>query len=171
MKRHLLVIAALLAAAAAGMVQAASPTSDAAPGPAAYARLKTLVGEWEADTGMGKAHLSYELIAGGTSLVERESGEKMPAMLTVYYLDGDRLLLTHYCMAGNQPRMQARAFNPETGEVAFEFLDATNLAQGAGHMHNVKIRVADHDHLSSEWEFYENGQRKMAETAQYTRVK
>jgi len=172
MKRHLLVIATvLLAAAAVTTVQAAGPKSEDSAGPAAYARLKTLVGEWEADTQMGKAHISYELIAGGTSLVERESGEKMPAMLTVYYLDGDRLLLTHYCMAGNQPRMQARAFNPETGEVAFEFLDATNLTPGGGHMHNAKIRVADHDHLNTEWEFYENGQRKMAETAQYTRVK
>lgn len=169
MKRHLLVIATVLSTAAA--VHGAGPKSEASAGPAAYARLKTLVGEWEADTQMGKVHVSYELIAGGTSLVERESGEKMPAMLTVYYLDGDRLLLTHYCMAGNQPRMQARAFNPETGEVDFEFLDATNLAPGAGHMHNAKIRVPDREHLSSEWEFYEKGQRKMAETAQYTRVK
>jgi len=169
MKRHLFVIAAVLLAAAA--VYAAGPKSDASVGPAAYARLKTLVGEWEADTSMGKAHVSYELIAGGTSLVEKESGEKMPTMLTVYYLDGDRLLLTHYCMAGNQPRMQARAFNPETGEVDFEFLDATNLTPGAGHMHNAKIRVPGNDRLSAEWEFYENGQRKMAETFQYTRVK
>ena len=131
MKRHILVIATvMLAAAAVTNVQAAGPKSEASAGPAAYARLKTLVGEWEADTQMGKVHVSYELIAGGTSLVEKESGEKMPAMLTVYYLDGDRLLLTHYCMAGNQPRMQARAFNPETGEVAFEFLDATNLTPG-----------------------------------------
>ena len=172
MKRHILVIATvMLAAAAVTNVQAAGPKSEASAGPAAYARLKTLVGEWEADTQMGKVHVSYELIAGGTSLVEKESGEKMPAMLTVYYLDGDRLLLTHYCMAGNQPRMQARTFNPETGEMAFEFLDATNLAPGAGHMHNVKIQVADRDHLNTQWEFFENGQRKMAETAQYTRVK
>jgi hypothetical protein len=169
MKRHLVVMA--IAALAAAAIHAASPKSEAAAGPAAYARLKTLVGEWEADTGMGKVHVSYELIAGGTSLVERESSDKMQAMLTVYYLDGDRLLLTHYCMAGNQPRMQARAFNPETGEVEFQFLDATNLTPGAGHMHNAKIRVAGNDHYSAEWEFYENGQRKMAETAQYTRVK
>jgi hypothetical protein len=169
MKRHLLVIATVVLGAIAS--HAASPKSETAAGPAAYARLKTLVGEWEADTQMGKVHVSYELIAGGTSLVERESGDKMPVMETVYYLDGDRLLLTHYCMAGNQPRMQARAFNPETGEVDFEFLDATNLKPGDGHMHNAKIRVADNDHLSSEWEFYENGQRKMAETAQYTRIK
>lgn len=169
MKRHIFVIAALALTAAAAY--AAGPKSEASTGPAAYARLKTLVGEWEAETNMGKVHVSYELIAGGTSLVEKETSDKMPAMLTVYYLDGDRLLLTHYCMAGNQPRMQARTFNPETGEVAFEFLDATNLAPGGGHMHNVKIRVADQDHLASEWEFYEKGQRKMAETAQYTRVK
>jgi len=169
MRRHLLVMATVALTAAAA--HAAGPKSEASAGPAAYARLKTLVGEWEADTAMGKAHISYELIAGGTSLVEKESAEKMPAMLTVYYLDGDRLLLTHYCMAGNQPRMQARTFNSGTGEVAFEFLDATNLTPGAGHMHNAKIRVADHDHLNTEWEFYENGQRKMAETAQYTRVK
>jgi len=141
-------------------------------GPAAYARLKTLVGEWEADTQMGKVRVSYQLIAGGTSLVERESGDKMPEMLTVYYLDGDRLLLTHYCMAGNQPRMQARSFNAETGEVDFQFLDATNLANpNAGHMHNAKIRLADNNHFSSEWDFYENGRSKMAESAQYTRVK
>ena len=172
MKRQILVIATvLLAAAPFTTAQAAGPKSEASAGPAAYARLKTLVGEWEADTGMGKVHVSYELIAGGTSLVEKESGEKMPAMLTVYYLDGDRLLMTHYCMAGNQPRLQARAFNAETGEVAFEFLDATNLAPGGGHMHNATFHLADKDHFSSEWEFYENGQRKMAETAQYTRVK
>jgi hypothetical protein len=169
MKRHLFVMSTVVLAAAA--IQAAGPKSEGSTGPAAYARLKTLVGEWEADTQMGKVHVSYELIAGGTSLVEKESGDKMPAMLTVYYLDGDRLLMTHYCMAGNQPRMQARAFNSETGEVDFEFLDATNLKPGDGHMHNAKFWVAGNDHFSSEWEFYENGQRKMDETAQYTRVK
>jgi hypothetical protein len=173
MKQHLLVMATVaLAAAAATIVQAAGPKSETSVGPAAYARLKTLVGEWEANTEMtGKVHLSYELIAGGTSLVERESSDKMPVMITVYYLDGDRLLLTHYCGAGNQPRMQARAFNPETGEVDFDFLDATNLQPGGGHMHNARIRVPGNDHFSDEWDFYENGQRKVTDAAQYTRVK
>lgn len=161
-----------MATLAAGMVMAAGPKAESAAGPAAFARLKALVGEWDADTSMGKVHVSYELIAGGTSLVERESGEKMPAMLTVYYLDGDRLLLTHYCAAGNQPRMQARSFDPETGEIDFRFLDATNLTTpGAGHMHNATFHLPDRDHFSADWEFYENGQRKMAETAQYVRVK
>jgi len=93
-------------------------------------------------------------------------------MLTVYHFDGNRLMLTHYCSAGNQPRMQAGTFNPETGEIQFLFLDATNLASpSAGHMHNAKIRLVDQNHMSAEWQFYENGQPKFTEHAQYTRVK
>jgi hypothetical protein len=86
-------------------------------------------------------------------------------------VDGGRLLLTHYCMVGNQPRMQAKAFNPETGELNFQFLDATNLtSSGTGHMHNAKIRLVDNNHLTTEWQFYENGKQKFSEAAQYTRV-
>ena len=170
MKRHLILMASLVLASMTAT--AAGPKAEPMSAAEAFSRLKTLAGDWEGDSQMGKVHLNIQLIAGGTSLVERETGEKMPEMMTVYYVDGDRLLLTHYCMAGNQPRMQARSFNPETGEVAFEFLDATNLTTpSAGHMHNAKIRIADHDHLVTEWEFYENGQKKMSEAAQYTRVR
>src|SRR4051812_22362038 len=133
------------------------PTMDAT---AAWSRLKTLAGEWEGD----KSRLSYELIAGGTALVERDHTENMPEMLTVHYMDGQRLLLTHYCMAGNQPRMEARSYNPATGEVQFQFLDATNLASPeAGHMRSAVLRLFDEKHLSSEWRFYENGKVKMTE--------
>ena len=139
---------------------------------ARFEKLKTLVGEWEGDTSNGKAHLTYELVSGGTALVERESSDTMPAMLTVYHLDGERLILTHYCMAGNQPRMQAKAFNAQTGEVDFRFLDATNLTSpNAGHMRNAKIRVIDKDHLTAEWQFYQDGKPKATETFKYTRIK
>jgi hypothetical protein len=96
----------------------------------------------------------------------------MHAMETVYYPDGDRLLLTHYCVAGNQPRMQARAFNAETGELKFEFLDATNLVSPAtGHMHNATFRFVDGSHLVQEWQFFENGKLKQTESFQYTRIR
>jgi hypothetical protein len=152
-------------------VQAAEvkPAIDAT---AAWSRLKSLAGEWEADSSMGKLRLSYELIAGGTALVERERGDNMPEMLTVYHLDGQRLVLTHYCMAGNQPRMEARTFNPSTGDLRFEFLDATNLrSPSAGHMHSVAMKLIDDRHFSSEWRFYEDGKPAKTEAAQYTRVR
>jgi hypothetical protein len=171
MKRQFLLITALIAASAA-LPAADSKSNPPSNADAAFARLKTLVGEWEATTSSGKVHLSYELISGDTALLERESSETMPSMVTLYYVDGGRLLLTHYCMMGNQPRMQAKALNADTGELNFQFLDATNLASpGAGHMHNAKLRIVDNSHLASEWQFYENGQQKFSETAQYTRVR
>jgi len=48
-------------------------------------------------------------------------------MISVYHLDGDRLILTHYCEVGNQPRMQATSFDPKSNEIDFNFLDATNM--------------------------------------------
>jgi hypothetical protein len=166
--KHLLLIAILVAASngAVADIPKSDKPSDAA---AAFARLKALVGEWQSDS---KAHISYELVGAGTALVERDSMPDMPPMLTVYYVDGDRLLLTHYCMAGNQPRMQARRINAAAGEIDFDFLDATNLASpSAGHMHSAKVRLIDNNHFSSEWTYFENGAKKFAEFAKYTRVR
>jgi len=139
---------------------------------AAYARLGTLAGDWEADTSMGKVRVSYELIAGGSALVERDTMEHMPPMETVYYLDGNRLLLTHYCMLGNQPRLEARAYDAKAGSLAFGFLDATNLASpAASHMHNATLRFVDDKHLKSDWELFENGAKKSVETFELARVR
>ena len=138
---------------------------------AAYARLSSLAGEWEAVTKTGKARVTYELIAGGTALAERETMDQMPPMQTVYHLDGNRLMLTHYCMAGNQPRLQATAFDESTGELGFEFLDVTNLASpSAGHMRNARLTLVDKNHLRSEWDFYDNG-RKTTEVFNYVRIR
>ena len=138
-----------------------------------FDQLKALEGMWEGTNSQGQSiRVSFRSTAGGSALMSEIHGHGPENMITMFHMDGDRLLLTHYCMAGNQPRMQARAYNPESGEQEFQFLDATNLTTpGAGHMHNVKFRFVDQDHLAAQWEFYENGQPKMTETAQYTRVR
>lgn len=169
-KRTIVVGLALLMSAGLGIRAAGRAQTDAA---AAFDRLKTLAGEWEADTtSMGKARLTYELAANGTALVERESFEKMPAMVTMYHLDGARLLLTHYCMAGNQPRMVARSYDRASGVLDFEFLDATNLASpGTGHMRSVTMRFVDDRHITSEWRYFENGKLRSMKNARYTRIR
>ncbi len=171
MKTNLLLTATLILAPLASV--AASRNNDQLnDASAAFARLKTLVGEWEADTDRGKVHTSFELIAGGSALVERDAIGVMPPMMTVYSVDGDRLLLTHYCMMGNQPRMTARGLDPASGEIAFDFLDAANLPTPAsGHMHNIVITPPDHGRFTSLWSFYENGKPKMNVTFQYTRIR
>ncbi len=152
-------------------LQGADPKSgDNRDAASAFAKLKTLVGEWT--TPDGKARLTYELTGGGSALVERESTDQMPGMMTVYHLDGNRLILTHYCMAGNQPRMQAAGLKPETGEIQFQFLDITNLTNpSAGYMHNATLRLIDNNHFDANWQFYEDGAPKMSEAFHYSRVR
>ena len=99
-----LIAAALVSGA---LVAAADQPRENLDATAAFARLKGLAGEWQADLPQGKAHLTYTVIAGGATLVERETAANMPEMMTMYHLDGKRLMLTHYCAAGNQPGLQA----------------------------------------------------------------
>jgi len=168
MRTRFMVIALVLACGASARAGGGpgAPTGDA---DAAFARLKTLVGDWRSEA--NDERLSYELVAGGTALVERETGANRPAMVTLYHRDGDRLVLTHYCMAGNQPRMQAQSYSAATGELRFEFVDATNMATpAAGHMHSLAMRFVDGDHIETEWQFFQDGRATMTERARYTRA-
>ena len=157
----------------------ASPPSDSTSTPdaqAAFARLQALSGTWQSTTTTAdgsKSRLQYEVIAGNSAVVERFINDKMgaaEAMVTVYYLDGGRLLLQHYCMAKNQPRMKADSFDAARNELHFDFLDATGLASPqAGHMHSVTFHFTDADHMRQDWQFVENGKSKFTESLEYTR--
>ncbi len=105
--------------------------TNAAPGGAeAFEKLKSLAGHWETDkTNMNKASLDLELTAGGTAVLEKShmtDNGKPVEMTTLYYLDGDQVKLTHYCMAGNQPTMRG-TYLPEAKTIVFDFVGATNL--------------------------------------------
>src|SRR5262249_40734503 len=82
------VIAMVLLAVSAAAPAADVKSTDSFNGTAAFSRLKSLAGEWEADGPMGKMHTSFELIAGGTAIVEHERHDQMPEMMTVYHMDG-----------------------------------------------------------------------------------
>jgi hypothetical protein len=146
--------------------------SDAA---SVFARFKALAGTWQTtDTKGSVAKATYEITAGGSAVLERFSDPSLGPgndMVTVYYLDGDKLRLTHYCMAQNQPHMQAQSFDSASGEVRFSFVDATGLSSpDAGHMHSARFRFVDANHFATEWQFYESGKPKFTENVEYTRV-
>jgi hypothetical protein len=78
--------------------------SAANSGTEAFEKLKLLAGHWESvNGGEMKATLDIELTGGGSAVAEQfhmvDHG-KSEDMLTAYYLDGDQVKLTHYCMAG-----------------------------------------------------------------------
>ena len=142
---------------------------------AAFERLKALQGTWEAPAVNGlKATTSFELTAAGTVLLERYSNPALPGggqMVSAYHLDGTNLILTHYCIAKNQPTLKAERFDAATSEIQFEFLRGSNLAsENAGHMRRALYRIDDANHFTTTWEFFKDGKKTMTELETFTRV-
>ena len=151
--------------------------TSAAPGGGAEAfeKLKSLVGHWETDqTNMNKASLDLELTSGGTAVLEKshmvENGKPID-MITLYYLDGDQVKLTHYCMAGNQPTMRG-TYAAEAKTITFDFVSATNLKSADdGHMHHATYTFIDNDHFKTTWTFRKDQKDAFTEDVTYVRVK
>ena len=113
------------------------------------------------------------MIARGSVVVERTNFEAHPGetMLTLFHRDGPRLLLTHYCVAGNQPRLVASEFSGDARAITFTFLDATNLAaRDQGHMDSAVLRFEGPDSFSSSWSWYQAGETRWLEEIRYRRV-
>jgi hypothetical protein len=121
-----------------------------------FEHLKSLNGNWE-----GKANdsnpvkVTFRPTGGGSAIMSEIVGEE--DMISMFHLDNDRVLMTHYCATGNQPRMQA-SMSPDGKTITFTFVDATNLAgPKAGHMDRLVITIADADHHSEDWTFVQDG--------------
>jgi hypothetical protein len=170
--RRLFAISSLFLAATicAGAKGRATANSEVDSG-TAFSHLKGLVGDWDVESSHGKAHSRFELIAGGSVLLEHFTEPGGQEMLTAYHLDGSRLVLTHYCLAGNQPQMVAEKFDSVSGELDFAFAGGSNIAPGAGHMHDAVFHLASRDHFEAKWDFVEAGKVKFSEELHYTRTK
>jgi len=128
-------------------------------------RLKSLVGTWQrsdASTPAGKAfRIRYRLISADTALVEEFGDPARQPTQTVFHLDGGRVLATHYCAQGNQPRLRLRAASsPDV--LVFDFLDATNLRSAAdSHLVRLTLRWRDADHLVREEVYAASGREEV----------
>ena len=166
-------LAMILSLAVAGSkASAAGKEGNAAE---AFAKLKTLAGNWEttSDHGnQGKLTTSYQVISKGSAVVEHMHMPGEDDMVTVYHLDGNKLVLTHYCTAGNQPHMQAEPYDAGSNQIAFDFAGGGNLSDpNVGHMHNVTFNFTSADEFAAKWTFQENGKPKFVENIEYHRVK
>jgi len=154
MKRNYAVVSILVALAA---VAAAAQSG----GQQSFEMMKALTGNWEGKGSEGgPVRVNYRLTAGGSALmaeIQSDMKGKSEDMISMIHMDGDRLLLTHYCAAGNQPRMVA-SVSPDGKAVTFKFLDSTNLANpDQGHMDHVIFNFIDANHHTEEWHFQAGG--------------
>jgi hypothetical protein len=132
-----------------------------------FEKLKTLAGTWEGhlqtsppqpemDGSLGQ--ITFRVTSMGNVLMhEMKSSTRPDDPITMLYLDSDRLLLTHYCDAGNRPRMVGK-MSPDGKTVEFDFLD---LAGGNeyGHMHHAIFTIVDENHHVEDWTYMGPGDK------------
>ena len=124
-----------------------------------FQTLKSLAGTWEGKSVAGTpVHTSFQVTSGGATLIQMLTVTGWPEKPTLYHLDGQRVMLTHYCSANNQPRMVAAPVDKPGSSLDFSLLDITNLARPeAFHMTKVVFHFKDKDHFTQEWAWREDG--------------
>ena len=168
----------VMAAAAALVFHAAAVEKQAAKESkhASFEKIKALAGEWEvakgpAESGAHGGTVTFKVTAGGSAVLETMFGGTDHEMITLYYLNGDELELTHYCMLQNRPQMKADKKSPPH-KISFKCPDKEDAKLAAeDHMHAAVFQFVDADHLKTEWTLYKEGKPDSTHSFELTRKK
>ena len=129
----------------------------------AFEKLKGLAGEWrgtEGEKGKGmEMTVLYKTTSHGSAVVETLFPGTDHEMITVFHLEGDRLVLTHYCAIGNQPKM-ALSKKATADHLVFDFIGGSNVnPKDDLHMHSARFQLEGKDSFSAEWDTYQGGKK------------
>jgi hypothetical protein len=141
-----------------------APKSDSQK---SFDQIKTLAGTWEGKVTTTPPHpemdgslgqVNFRVTSMGNAIMhDMRSTVRPDNPITMFYLDNNRLLLTHYCDAGNRPRMVARP-SSDGKTVEFDFLDVAGGTQ-YGHMHHALFTIVDENHHIEDWTYMEPGDK------------
>jgi len=176
------VLAALSGVATAQTTAKSAPQGEKAAAKAApsksqahFDQLKKMAGVWqgEADKDGNRSTAIYRVTSGGSAVAETLMPGTEHEMISLYTLDGDTIVMTHYCAIGNQPRMRSKGGTP-SNVIAFDFQDVTGMKSDKdGHMHSLVLTFNDDDHVAAAWQYYVDGKpsAEHATTFSLSRVK
>jgi hypothetical protein len=139
-----------------------------------FERLKNLVGTWKGKTDIGQGPIEitmqYRLLAGGTVLEERVFAGTPNEMVTMYYEQGGKLALTHYCVMGNRPGMLLKSSDSKS--LSFDFDSTCGIdAATESHMHAMTITFDDEDTITTSCKAMMGGKEMETHATTLKRVK
>jgi hypothetical protein len=166
------VCAMLLLGSALGLKAAETPAPK--PSSPEFERLKALVGTWEGKTDMGQGPIDitmhYRLLAGGTVLEERVFEGTPNEMISMYYDQGGKLALTHYCIMGNRPGMLLKSADSKSLKFDFDKTCGINPTKES-HMHALTITFDDDDTITTSCKAIMDGKEMPEHPTTLKRVK
>jgi hypothetical protein len=169
-KAGLVVVSGALALMATREVQSgeACCAGKAAAGAAALEAIKQLAGTWVQVGEDGKpterVMTRFRVTSGGSAVEETILPGTEHEMVSMYHLDGDALMMTHYCAMGNQPRMKAEP-SGDPKKIVLKFAGATNLkSENDMHMHEGTITLLEPNRMKAEWAVFDGGKNTATHT-------
>jgi hypothetical protein len=164
MVRKILTVGLLIALAALPLTtrgEKAVPKLPPAPTNANFEKLKKLEGTWVVADKDGnptdQVASVYKVTAGGSAIHETIFPGQPMEMLSVYTVDGADLIMTHYCILGNQPKLRADPKSP-ANQIVFQFVGGSNLdPKKDKHMHEGVLTIVSPDRIEVNGVGWENG--------------
>src|SRR5215217_6735206 len=165
----LLICVVMAMACETSVAQTATHPSDAQK---AFDNMKKLVGTWQG-TVMGiSINITIRVASSGAAILhEATTGGGRPPdhEITMFYVEGDRLLATHYCDGGNRPRFEGK-MSPDGKTSEFNFLDVTGSTKG-GFVKHMAFTVIDENKHVVEFTFIKPDGKPMELRGEFERTK
>ena len=140
----------------------ASPETIVYDAATAFEFLKTLAGDWERGSGdhehgSSSREANFKVTAAGSSVVETLYAGQPNEMVSIFHMDGNQLLLTHYCALKNAPIMKFEK-SDKAGEIRFVFHGGTNFDPKVDtHVHQGLFKIKDKNTVESIFVAFANG--------------
>ena len=167
--RKLAILIILVATAAVALPQeppkSASAQSDAKR---AFAKLKTLAGSWEGTIGDLSTQVTIRVTSAGSAIMH-DAFMASTNKITMIYLEGDRLFLTHYGGEGNRPRFEGK-LSPDEKSIEFDFLDVAGGTQ-RGVMKRMVFTIIDENHHTVELIYIQPDGKPVQPRGEFQRTK
>ena len=145
----------------------AAATSDAQK---AFEKMKTLAGSWQGTVMDMSVNITIRVTSTGNAILHEGTVSGRPDdPITMFYVDGDRLLATHYCDAGNRPRMEGK-MSPDGKTVEFTLVDIAGSTQ-RGYMNHMAFTIIDANHHTAESAWVLPGDKSLQARGEFTRTK
>jgi hypothetical protein len=153
---------ALMGAAIASQPKAEAPAIEPVPQDGTHSEavmqlLASLEGEWrleQEDGSLSEAFSAFKVSSAGSVVREIMAVGEPQEMTNLYHMDGDTVVCTHYCAAGNQPRMIADGIEQTDRGKSLEFKvdSVSNFTKGQDHyMGGLKLVFIDDDTVEQVW--------------------